>query len=132
MTWETLAALKESHPLQVAEYAVAHDLVKEPAFEWWVPYVLKKRNRVIAAVNRRYHKRTHKFGIEIPKTVDEAVKLDEKNNNTLWQDAIAKEMKNVRIAFKILEDGAEPPPSYQFMLCHLVFDVKMEDFRRKV
>jgi hypothetical protein len=37
----------------------------------------------------------------VPKTVKEALKLD-KNDNTLWADAIAKEMKDVRVAFKIL------------------------------
>jgi hypothetical protein len=40
-------------------------------------------------------------------------------------------MKNVRIAFKIL-NGEEPvPPAYQEIRCHMIFDVKMEDFRRK-
>jgi hypothetical protein len=32
------------------------------------------------------------------------VKLDKENDNTLWQDAARKEMKNVRIAFKILNE----------------------------
>jgi hypothetical protein len=30
------------------------------------------------------------------------VRLDKENDNTLWQDAVRKEMKNVIIAFKIL------------------------------
>jgi hypothetical protein len=57
---------------------------------------------MIAAVTKRYHKRTHKFGIEVPKSWDDCVKLDKENDNTLWQYAVRKEMKNVRIAFKIL------------------------------
>jgi hypothetical protein len=52
-TWERLADLKESYPIEVAEYAVARGLNKEPAFAWWVLSVLAKRNRIIAAVNRR-------------------------------------------------------------------------------
>ena len=40
-------------------------------------------------------------------------------------------MKNVRIAFKILKDGEQPPPGHQFIRCHMIFDIKMEDFRRK-
>ena len=67
-SWERLAYLKESNPIEVAEYAVAHGIDGEAAFAWWVPFTLKRRNRIIAAVNKRYHKRTHKFGIEIPKT----------------------------------------------------------------
>ena len=57
--------------------------------------------------------------------------MDATNKNTLWADAIAKEMKNVRVAFNILPDGEDPPPGYQFVRCHMIFDVKMEDFRRK-
>ena len=130
-SWERLADLKESYPIEVAEYAMAKDIAQEPAFAWWVPYVLKKRKRIIAAVNKRYHKRTHKFGIEIPKTWDDAVRIDKENGNTLWQDAINKEMKNVQVAFKPLEDGEKIPVGYQEIKCHMVFDVKMEDFRRK-
>jgi hypothetical protein len=52
-TWERLADLKELYPIEVAEYAVARGLNKEPAFAWWVLSVLAKRNRIIAAVNRR-------------------------------------------------------------------------------
>jgi len=81
--------------------------------------------------NRRHLKRTHKFGIEVLKTVNEALKLDRKNGNTLWADAIAKEMKEVRIAFNILPDGHVAPNGYQKIPCHMVFDVKMEDFGRK-
>ena len=32
--------LKASNPVEVAEYAVANRLVKEPAFKWWVPHVI--------------------------------------------------------------------------------------------
>jgi hypothetical protein len=40
-------------------------------------------------------------------------------------------MKNVRIAFKVLDDGEVVPPCFQEINCHLIFDVKMEDFWRK-
>ncbi len=78
--------------------------------------------------NPRYLKWTHKFGIELPKTVKEALELDKKNGNTFWADAIAKEMKDVCIAFKILLDGQSAPIGYQKIPCHMVFDIKMEDF----
>jgi len=107
-SWENLSDLKESHPLETAEYAVTIGIDHEPAFNWWVPHVLKKRDRIISLVRKRmtrYLKRTHKFGIEVPKTVKEALELDRKNDNTLWADAIAKEMKEVCIAFNICPDG---------------------------
>ena len=131
-SWEKLSELKESYPVQVAEYAASQGIEDEPAFAWWVPYVFKKRERILSAIKSRYHKRTHKLGFELPKDVEQAIAIDKKNGNTLWQDAIAKEMANVRVAFKILTGGEEIPPGHQFMECHLVFDVKLgEGFRRK-
>ena len=91
----------------------------------------RRQDRIIASVNKRYHKRTHKFGIEIPKTVERALQIDKENGNNLWRDAIAKEMKNVRVAFKIMEDGKDPPPGYNFMNCHMVFVIKLDGFKRK-
>ena len=35
------------------------------------------------------------------------------------------------IAFKLLDDGEKPPPTYQEIRCHMIFDIKMEYFRRK-
>jgi hypothetical protein len=133
-SWENLADLKESHPLETAEYAVTQGIHHKPAFTWWVPHVLKKRDQIISLVCKRttrYLKRTHKFGIEVPKTVKEALALDRKNGNTLWVDAIAKEMKEVCTAFNILPDGHSAPIGYQKIPCHMIFDVKMEDFRQK-
>ena len=123
--------VKESYPVQLAEYAVGAAIDDEPAFKWWVPFTLKKRDVIIAAVNSRYARRTHKFGIELPKTVRDAKRLDAQNGNTLWQDAIQKEMNAVRVAFKILNKGDKPPPTYQEIRCHMVFDIKMDAFARK-
>jgi len=89
-SWENLSDLKESHPLETAEYAVTIGIDHEPAFYWWVPHVLKKRDQIISLVRKRttrYLKLTHKFGIEVPTTVKEALDLDRKNGTTLWADA---------------------------------------------
>jgi hypothetical protein len=133
-SWENLSDLKESQPLETAEYAVTFGIDHEPAFNWWVPHVLKKRNWIIPLVHKqttRYLKRTHKFGIKVPKTVKEASELDCKNGNTFWANAIAKEMKEVCIAFNIIPDGHVATIGYQHIPCHMIFDVKMEDFWQK-
>jgi hypothetical protein len=36
-TWEQLADVKESNPVEVAEYAVSRNIKNKPAFNWWVP-----------------------------------------------------------------------------------------------
>jgi len=66
---------------------------------------LRKRNWIIAVVNKQYIKRTHEFGIKVLKTIKRALEIDKENGNSLWKDAIAKGMQTVRIAFKILEEG---------------------------
>jgi hypothetical protein len=110
-SWERLADLKESNPVEVDEYETGKNLDDAPASVWWFPYVLKKRSIIIATVTKRYHKQTHKYGIEFPKSWDECVRLDKENDNTLWQAAVRKEMKNVRIAFQILNDDDDIPPT---------------------
>jgi len=133
-SWEKLADLKECYPVEVSEWAVASELDDEPAFNWWVHHTLKKRDRIISLVKQRqtrYLEKTHKFGVELPKSVRHAYELDKKNGNTFWADAISKEMKNVRVAFRIKDEDEIPKNVYQRIKCHMIFDVKMEDFRRK-
>ena len=35
------------------------------------------------------------------------------------------------VAFEILPDGKKPPKSHQCVQCHMLFNIKMEDFRCK-
>ena len=98
---------------------------------WWVPHVLKKLDRIISLVKKRiprYLKQNHKFGIEVPTSVKDALEIDKKNGNTYWANAIATKMKNVRATIKILPNGTSAPNGYQRIHCHMVFDIKMEDF----
>ena len=57
--------------------------------------------------------------------------LDAKNDNIVSLDAISKEMKNVRLAFDILHNGKSVSIGPQFVQCHVVCDIKMEDFRQR-
>ncbi len=123
--WLPLATMKESNPVCVAEFAVARGIDKEPAFAWWVPFTLRRRDRIISAVNSRVRKVSHKYGVELPRTVQEAHALDEKNGDTFWRDALNKEMGNLKVAFDILPEGSKPPPGYTKASGHLVFDVRM-------
>ena len=91
-------------PVETAEFAKARGIDDEVAFAYWMPYTLRKRDAIIKAVNSRCRKMSHKYGIELPASVEHAHRLDEKNGDTFWADAIAKEMHNIGIAFKILDD----------------------------
>ena len=92
-TWEKLSNFKECYPVQTAEYAATNDIDTEPAFNYWFPHTLNKCDNIIYLVKKlqtRYLKKTHTFGIEMPKTVKEADELDTKNGDTKGMDAIAK------------------------------------------
>ena len=85
-SWEKLSKLKECHPVHRTEVAIAQGIDHESTFNWWVKHVVKKRDRIIAKIRRqqtRYLKRSHKFGVELPKTVDQAYALDAKNGEQM-------------------------------------------------
>jgi len=129
-SWVALKDLKESNPVELAEYAVNRKLVSEPAFAWWVPHTLKRRDRIIKANKSRYMKKSHKFGIELPKTVKRALEIDGETGTTYWHDAICKQVKAVKPAFRVLELDENIPVGSQQVPYHIIFDVKM-DFTRK-
>jgi Reverse transcriptase (RNA-dependent DNA polymerase) len=75
-----------------------------------------------------------KYGYEIPRNYAHALELDKRNNNTLWQDAITLECKQIE-EYKAFKDHGHhtktPPPSgYKKIRVHFVFDVK-HDGRHK-
>ena len=128
--WAPLRLLKEACPIEVSEFAFAHNLHEEAAFCWWVHHTLKKKDNIISSITKRIKHTSHKYGIEVPASLQEAKVIDSKNGNMLWQNAIDKEMRNVAVAFEILPNGQSAPPGWKKSSGHLVFDVKM-DFTRK-
>ena len=129
-TWVPLKDLKESNPIEVAEYAINNKISEEPAFAWWVKPALRVRDRYIRKVKTAYLRRTHKYGIEMPKTTKRALELDVASGTTYWRDAIEKEMKNVMIAFEFPENGNAPIGSKKIEV-NMVFDVKAMTLTRK-
>ena len=82
--------IKQSYPVDLADFAIQKGIAEEPAFAWWVGNILKTRNRIIEKVKSRYWKQEYKFGIRLPKNVEDAIRLDQYNGNYFWQDAIQK------------------------------------------
>ncbi|GFH48949.1 hypothetical protein CTEN210_05425 [Chaetoceros tenuissimus] len=118
MSWVPLKDLKNSNPVELAQYAVMNALEEEPAFKWLVPYTLKKRDAIVAKVKSKYWRTTHKFGILVYGFL---------------------KMENVRVAFEVLA-GVTPEemrtgkvrPGYKEIPCHMIFDIKMDGkFTRK-
>ena len=60
--------------------------------------------------------------------MDEAYAFKMTTGTTFWHDAIELVMKNVWVFFDVLVDGAMPPSDHQYMRCHMIFNVMIEDF----
>ena len=80
--WVPLKELKESNPIQLVEYARANQLENEPAFVWWVPWTIRKRNRILKAMKKQYFGTAQKHGMELPKTVARALEIDKETGTT--------------------------------------------------
>ena len=78
----------------------------------------------------RTEKKSMKFGISVPGDIGHARRLDEQNGNTFWEDAINKEVANVKIAFQLLEHNEPIPVASKLISYHIIFDIKF-DLTRK-
>ena len=96
----------------------------------------KKKDRIISRVKSRYWRTSHKFGIALTHSVEEAYTIDEENGNIFWRYAIDKELKNIRgmETFEMIEgvkpediqSQKHPMPRYNEIGYHIIFDIKMD------
>ena len=76
--------MKDSSPIEVAEYDVSNQIDEEPDFKWWVHHTIRKSNRIISKLKSRYWQTTHKFGIRLPKTTKEVLYIDKIRGTDFW------------------------------------------------
>ena len=64
----------------------------------------------------------YKFGIQVPKGIKNAINLDKKNGNNLWEQAIRTELKQLTDyqTFIVLDSGESIPNGYQKIPYHIV------------
>jgi hypothetical protein len=140
LEWVSLKDLKDGSPIELSDYVIAHDIAEEPAFSWWIHHVQKRRYKIVKKLKAKYWQLTHKFGVKMPKSVNDALQLDQENGNDMWEQAIIKKMGKAKVAYEPNKEGftaqeiQEKKPDtmigYQEIKCHIIFDVKM-DFSRK-
>ena len=73
---------------------------------------------------------THKYGVEIPSSIEHYICIDDINGNQLWQGSLDKDMHNVSVVFEILPTGVSVPVGWKNSYRHLIRDVNM-DFTQK-
>ncbi len=84
-----------------------------------------------------YHKNgqdvqvTHKFGIRLPHSIEDALKIDQETRTDFWHRAIEKkEMRPQMPTFMFCDDNLMPA-GYKKIRCYMIFDVKIVDLTRK-
>ena len=136
ITWEPLQTIKECDPLTLAKYAYEKELTEVPGWKWTKRY--KNNPQKFIRMNKIYRSqkkaslKKYKFGVEVPADIEHALKLDDKNGNDMWKQAIEKEVDQVSDlnTFVIHESKATIPPEFGYIPIHFVLDVKF-DGRRK-
>jgi hypothetical protein len=115
-SWVKLAELKDSYPIELAEFAKARGIAGEPAFAWWGSSYPEEEERDPLGChgkgeveNSSVRDITHKYGIEVPQDMGHTKELDRINGSTLWMDALKLEIHNVGVVFEVLENGIEAP-----------------------
>eukprot|EP00957_Ditylum_brightwellii_P032867 2491902-Ditylum_brightwellii.AAC.2 len=131
---------KEDHPCMTAQYIHDHYTlwsknVSRNRVCSWASKTLNNLDRAVKRVVRAKKKDSRgprtmvwKYGVEVPCNMKHVIELDNANGNTLWQDAMALEIKALQDmnCFKFRDAGDIPPGGYQHTTLHMVFDSKQE------
>lgn len=134
-TWEPLKNIRAADPITLSEYAREKKLLQTKGWKWAKKYRINSKKMIRLARRIFQAKRTdvkYQFGVRVPRTVEEAYRLDKENGNTLWRDAIRKEIQQLLDyqTFRILMLGERAPDDHQKVPLIMAFAVK-HDGRRK-
>jgi hypothetical protein len=132
-SWEPLDIIIKDDPLTIAKYANNNNLLDVPGWKK-VKHLITNKNRLQRMMNQVKSSRkaiTYQFGIQVPRNVKQALELDQLNGNSLWSDAMTKEINNVQ-AYDTFKDMGQVThvPGYKKIIVHFVFAVK-HDLRHK-
>ena len=90
--WILIKILKEYNPIEVTGFFTVRGIADELAFSWQISYTLRRRDRIISAVNKRIKRMSHKYGVEVTTSIEHSYIIDKTNGNHLWRDVINREM----------------------------------------
>jgi Reverse transcriptase (RNA-dependent DNA polymerase) len=135
-TYEPLKIFAADCPVVCAIYAKRMGLLDLPGWKQFKT-IAKREQKMLRMANQAKlsafrRDPVYQFGIKVPRSPQEAIRFDNENGNTLWQDAMGLEMDQLQeyCTFKDLGRGAPPPVGYHKIRVHFVFAVK-HDGRHK-
>ena len=101
ITKEPLSIIAVDDPVTCAIYARENGLLDQPGWKRF-KHIAKNEKKFTCMVNQAKLKSFHtapkyKYGYEIPRTYEQAKRIDEKNGNTLWGDATILELNQINL-----------------------------------
>jgi hypothetical protein len=128
-TWEWLADLKESYPVEIAEFAVAHNFTKKLRLPGgYCMYLLDDSKSFWLWIDAITSALTN-MGSKYPRIMMIVYKSPMRMGTLFGRMLSIKRCpKSESHSCKILN---VIPPMNQDIICHMVVDVKIEDFCRK-
>ena len=138
ITTEPLNTIAADDPVTCAIYAKEKGLLH---LEGWKRFkgIARRQKKFERMVNqaklRSYNTAPrYKYGFEVARDYNHAMRLDERNGNKRWKEAIDTEMKQIDEYETFNDHGLakdrKPPDGYKKIRVHLVFDIK-HDGRHK-
>jgi hypothetical protein len=132
ITTEPLLVIAANNPVTCAVYAREYDLLDIKGWKHFRNLAKDEKHflRLIKQAKMKSYRQSpkYKFRYRIPKDYEEALKLDELNQNTKWENATITEMSQLKEYECFIDAGIygqdKPPDGHKKIRAHLVFDVK--------
>jgi hypothetical protein len=120
-SWVNLFAFSLSNPKPLISFASNNNLLEKMPFCHLTQYCRSNTAVDIARILKASTSPTgikYKFGIQVLKGIKNAIDLDKKNGNQLWQEAIKTELKQLTDyqTFIVLDSMEDIPTGYQKFL----------------
>jgi hypothetical protein len=128
-SWANYLALSLSNPKPITSFSRKNNILDKMPFFHLNQYCRSNTAVDIARILKVSTSPAgvkYKFGIQVPKGIKNAIDLDKKNGNQLWQEAIKTELKQLSDyqKFIVLDSGEDILTGYQKIPYHMVFYVK--------
>ena len=125
VTYEPLTLISKEDPINCAVYAKKHDLPDTTGWNHPKRHA-KISKRLIKAVKQSWIRQVrasarYQHGFQVPKDYNDAIRLDKKNSNTHWQDAMNLELTGKA---QFHNGKAVTPDGFQKIRVHFLSAVK--------
>ena len=128
-SWVKLEDLKHDDPLKLINYAQNNQLSNLEEWKWTNNFNQNLNLFEVMVQNTSQSlNNTYKFGVRVPKTAKQALQFDKEDENSLWKEAIDKEINEINEyqTFKVLDHTETLSYGYKQIPYHLISDVKFD------